>query len=221
MSRFKNLFFTGGDEIQDIPQPQPVVQSQQIKVPVETIATAAGTTINTIISSSSSGKINDKILDGLCSLMDSLNTGKSDYVLYKKSVDALKDYQSDEAARFLTAFVTLKPTNPDLTKEGLLDSLEQYIKAIQYEQDNVLKDLSNEKSDKLNYLEKIIDQQSNELAVYEQKVIDLKKSISDNSAQLLVKRSDFQNKENDFKATVAVVLDQLNSDKSKINAILK
>jgi hypothetical protein len=218
MSRFRNLFFVD-EKNQEKEQLEPVVKPPT-KTITETVSPVVSAQTNTEVSSVP-GKVSEQILEQLCLLMDSLNTGRADYLQYKKSVDALKEYQPDESARFLTAFITLKPLNPDLTKGGLLDSVDQYIKLITNEKGQGLQELDNIRKDEIGSLEKSLEHQAKELVTLEAKIADLKKSISDKSAQVLAKRSEFQIKENDFNATVTVILNQLQSDRNKISQILK
>jgi hypothetical protein len=223
---FKDLFITKIEDKKAEPvSVATVTQSAAIPVPVAQLLTPpqeiSGAVTTTPTVQSQSGEVNTQVLEQLCTLMDKTDTGKSNYLTFKKSVDALKEYQPDENARFLTAFITLKPTNTELTKEGLINSVSKYIKLIEEEHSHGQKELAEVRNEVIGKQEKIIELQSQELTSMEQKVIELKRSISEISSEILSKKNEFQKKEEDFNITIEMVLNQLNNDKSKIETILK
>ena len=227
LGKLVNLVLTDGDETQQLPATGTVPLStgtMPSSVTAEKVIPASVYSQqgdNMVIPPSTSGKVNEQVLEQLCVLMDSLDTGRANYLKYKKSVDALKEYQPDESARFLTAFISLRPNNPDLTKDGLMASVDRYISLVTNEGKMGLDDLNELRKNEIGAIEKSLEARATELAGLEQKVENLRRSIADDSANVLAKRSDYQNKEDDFNATIAVVLNQLQEDKVKINQILK
>lgn len=82
---------------------------------------------------------NQELLEKLYSFLGDANVPHPNYVELKQAVvnPALRQRIADEATRYFVAFTTLQSANKDLTKEAIIESIDQYIKLLQFEQSNV------------------------------------------------------------------------------------
>ena len=75
------------------------------------------------------GQVNDDLLQKLCQVMEDSNLPGPDYLELKNVAnnDDMKRTVPDEVQRFMVAFITMKSSNPEMTKERVIKSIDEYI----------------------------------------------------------------------------------------------
>lgn len=79
------------------------------------------------------GKVDKALASKLYSVFDEQSDEGTDidFIKFKKATDSLKNIQPEEKIRYASTFLTLKVTNPTLSKEYLIQTLEKCIGLIE------------------------------------------------------------------------------------------
>ena len=168
-----------------------------------------------------SGKIDQTLLNKLCSALDEQAVEGIDYLKFKKSVDSLKDFQPEENIRFMTAFVTLKATNPTLSKTYLMQTIDKYIESMEQERKVGLNQLKALRTKDVDKKEQEIAEAIKKVEKMKEEIQQLTRFISETELGMIDKKNEIAMREADFNATVDKVVNQLKNDKEKINTIIK
>ena len=127
----KSAFVTEVEEQQEIQQPLPVQSSVQTTVAVPSVR----------ITPNIEGQIDEDLLQKLCQKMEDSNLPGPDYLELKNVAnnDDMKRAIPDESQRLMVAFITMKSSNPEMTKESLemLDTMEDMLEAMKTKENKV------------------------------------------------------------------------------------
>jgi len=219
---FRNLIFENAkpaeDEKKEQSQPGTVANKPPSPPPVfENIQKEQ--TINNHITIS--GKIDQTLLNKLCAALDEQTVEGIDYLKFKKSVDSLKDFQPEENIRFMTAFVTLKATNPTLSKGYLMQTIDKYVELMEKERQVGLNQLKALRTKDVDKKEQEITEAIKKVEKMKEEIQQLTRFISETEIETTDKKNEFTMREADFNVTVDKIVNQLKNDKEKINTIIK
>lgn len=167
------------------------------------------------------GKVDKALLAKLCRVLDEQPAQDIDYVKFKKAADSLKAIQPEENVRFASTFLTLKVTNPKLSKEYLIQTIDKYIGLMEQERKVGMDQLKGLRS-------KDVDTKNNEIAEARRNVekmkadiLRLSKFIAETETDIISKQNEIAVKEADFNTTINSMINQLKNDRTKIESYIK
>lgn len=174
-----------------------------------------------IMNQTISGKVDQTLLNKLCTALDEQPAEGIDYLKFKKSVDSLKDFQPEENIRFTTAYVTLKATNPKFSKDYLIQTIDKYINLMEQERKVGMQQLKDLRSKDIDKKEKELIDAAKNVEKMKAEIQRLTRFISETEIELNNKRNEFTIREADFNTTVDKIVNQLKNDRTKIDTIIK
>lgn len=168
------------------------------------------------------GQVNDDLLQKLCQVMEDCNLPGPDYLELKNVAnnDDMKRTVPDEVQRFMVAFITMKSSNPEMSKERVIKSIDEYIGMMENERKTGHEQLQciwNERVDTQRVL----------VENAEKRIAELRKELQEQIAFVQNKNNEIAAASNEcninkanFDATVDFLVKNLSDDKVKLNQIL-
>ena len=216
-SSIKSAFVT---EIEDeAPQTVEPVKGKAVQVPQQ-VTVALPTNIQVV--KSIEGMVDDELLQKLCQAMEDSNLPGPDYLELKNVAnnDDMKRAMPDESQRLMVAFITMKSGNPEMTKERVITSIDEYIKMMESERtvghqqlQTIWDEQVEAKKTLVTDAEKRIAELQAELQERLQFVQTMNNEIADASNKCNINKANFD-------ATVNFLVKNLTDDKAKLNLIL-
>ena len=219
----KSIFFDEASETQQpvvntqTQQPhQAPVQQQQVVVqqPSYAIQTPNGVLV-------------PEIYEALKQVLEKRNFPGPDYLELKSSANAMKQFLPDENQRFQASYATLKATSPKLTKEIILESIDNYIKFIENERADSEVELKaiydsevSTRKVKIDQLSSQIEEAKVKITEYQNLIMKVSQDINTISGEMLSKQSELEIKKNNFDVTINTFVSDLKSDKIKIETLI-
>lgn len=217
----KNAFVTEiPDEIPSVVEEKNVAPAPQIGQtvanPPQAMFVHTGT-LKTI-----EGQVNDELLQKLCQAMEDSNLPGPDYLDLKNVAnnDDMKKAMPNEIQRLTVAFITMKSTQPEMTKERVLTSIDEYIKMMEHERSvghEQLNVIWNEK----------VDSQKERVTQAEKRIVELQAELQELIQFVQTTNNDIASASNEcninkanFDATVDFLINSLSDDKIKLNNAL-
>ena len=213
----KNAFVTEIEE--ENPQAGESIKGTPVQVPQQ-VTVSIPTNIQT--TKVIEGMVDDELLQKLCQAMEDSNLPGPDYLELKNVAnnDDMMRAMPDESQRLMVAFITMKSGNPEMTKERVITSIDEYIKMMEaertvgHQQLQVIWDEQVEaKRNLVTDAEKRIAELQAELQEKVQFVQTMNNEIAAASNQCNINKANFD-------ATVNFLVKNLSDDKTKLNLIL-
>lgn len=223
-SALKSAFVT------EIPDETPVVTSNKVEQKesqkVQQVQSAQPMFITTSLPQTApskiEGQVNESLLQQLCKAMEDSNLPGPDYLELKNVAnnDDMKKAIPDETQRLTVAFITMKSSNPSMTKERVLSSIDEYIKIIENERKNGHEQLN------AIWAEKVESEKEN-VARAEQEIIELQAKLQELLNFVQTKNNEIATTSNEcninkanFDTTVDFLVNNLTNDKTKLSNTL-
>lgn len=168
------------------------------------------------------GHVNDELLQKLCQVMEDSNLPGPDYLELKNVAnnEEMKKAIPNEVQRLAVAFITMKSSNAQMTKERVLTSIDEYIKMMENERVNGHKQLNDI------WDEKVISQKE-AVSNAEQKISQLQTELQELLQFVQIKNNEIATASNEcninkanFDATVDFLVNNLKEDKIKLTNTL-
>lgn len=216
----KNAFVTEiPDEVQsttvnNATQEVPTVNQTVPPAPIFSTTTSTPKTIE--------GQVDDELLQKLCQVMEESNLPGPDYLELKNVAnnDEMKKAMPNETQRLNVAFITMKSSSPDMTKERVLSSIETYIQMMENE-----RKAGHEQLDKI--WQERVESQRSAVSVAEAEIVKLQKELQELAQFVQNKNNEIAQASNEcninkanFDATVDFLVNNLTEDKAKLINIL-
>jgi hypothetical protein len=210
------------------------ITPQTNKAQVPSVNTSNVQSAQVISSSKLAGEVSQKIVDELCNVLNERNLPGPDYLEVRNAANALKEILNDDNQALKTAFVTIKTTNPDFTKQIVFDSIDAYIKIVENERLQGKKSLEDKRNIEINARENSISDLGaanvncqTEIETHEKKISELRTKILKNSESITSIRTEIAKseviitkQELDFNSSVDFMLSKLNNDKQNLLKLL-
>lgn len=169
------------------------------------------------------GQVNVDLLQKLCTKMDESNLPGPDYLEVKNLAnnDDMKNTIPDEMQRFMVAFITIKSSNSEMTKERVITSIDEYIKMMENERQighNELQSIWNEKVEAKKVL---ITEAEKRIAELQAELQEKIKFVQTTNNEIAASSNECNINRANFDATVDFLVKNLTDDRSKLNVILK
>lgn len=204
------------------PTPQPVVQPQ----PVVSVQSPVAT--NTLIQPVQGngqvvGQVDSNILENLCMVLDEKNLPGPDYLELKSAANdaVMQKAIPDETARFTCAYISMKVNAPHLNKEVIIGSIDKYVEYLEAERQNGLDELAIKWKEEVDDKEALVDAAQKELLELQEALNAKIKFISETTAEITTSKNQCNVSKANFNATVDYVINNLNTDRTKLSEILK
>lgn len=216
----KNAFVT---EIPDeVPSTTVNNATQEVPTVNQTVPPAPIFSTTTSTPKTIEGQVDDELLQKLCQVMEDSNLPGPDYLELKNVAnnDEMKKAMPNETQRLNVAFITMKSSSPDMTKERVLSSIETYIQMMENE-----RKAGHEQLDKI--WQERVESQRSAVSVAEAEIVKLQKELQELAQFVQNKNNEIAQASNEcninkanFDATVDFLVNNLTEDKAKLINIL-
>lgn len=173
------------------------------------------------------GVPNETVLKTLANVLDERNLPGPDYYELALTAKGLANILPDENTRYKVAFTTIQTNDNRLTKNVIIDSLDTYIQIMEHERKVGLNELEEEKQRKVVQIRNSVNDKITNISNLRQQILVLQQTIDQELADVEKVQSEanqreleINKQERDFNASVDLMVQQLKSDKEKLNSIL-
>ena len=169
------------------------------------------------------GQVDANILENLCTVLDEKNLPGPDYLELKSAANdaVMQKAIPDETARFTCAYISMKVNAPHLNKEVIINSIDKYIEYLESERQSGLNELAIKWKEEVDDKEALVDTAQKEVQELQEALNAKIMFISETTAEITTSKNQCTVSKANFSATVDYVINNLNTDKTKLNEILK
>jgi chromosome segregation ATPase len=169
--------------------------------------------------------VDKKAADFLTAALAKAMPAEFDYMKYRKSLNALKDLNLDEATAFKSAFATARTMG--LTKEQLVQSANRYLSVLMREKKqfddalgNQVNERVNAKKDEVIKLQQRIEELKQKISEYETKISEFQKRIDTSDDDVEEARQKIDETKQRFESAFQAFIEFINKDLDHINQYL-
>lgn len=168
------------------------------------------------------GQVDDELLQKLCQAMEDSNLPGPDYLELKNVAnnEDMKKTIPDEVQRLMVAFITMKSSNPEMTKERVVNSIGEYIGMMENERLIGHEQLQRIWDEKVVAPKRMVEDA-------EKRIAELQKELQEQIQFVQAKNNEIASASNEcninkanFDATVDFLVKNLTDDKVKLSQIL-
>lgn len=168
------------------------------------------------------GQVDDALLQKLCQAMEDSNLPGPDYLELKNVAnnDEMKKAMPNEIQRLTVAFITMKSSSPDMTRDRVLNSIDAYINMMENE-----RKVGHEQLDQI-WQERVESQRSavleaeTEIANIQKKLQELSQFVQTKNNEIAAASNECNINKANFDATVDFLVNNLAEDKAKLTNAL-
>jgi len=219
LKNLKSLFVVEEDSPKE-PKETPSDSKDDAKPAASTPKQTVSTTI------SSSGAVDNRILEKLLKVIEANNLEGFDYLEYKKSLKALEKMPMDEATKYRSAFATASTMGVTLSK--LVESANHYLGILKSENSNFTTASKDEVKRRVSDKEGQVTQYENLIKEKSEKIKALTEEISKHQAQIEQLKADISKGKGkidktlvDFEQSYLYLKNQLETDVANMTKYLK
>jgi len=166
------------------------------------------------------GVVDNKFVDTLTSIIEQNNLPGQDYFEFKQSIEGMKMIAGmTDQQKFQTVFTVLSLQG--CTKAILLGSLDKYVSIIQSEKTNFDKEMQSQYQAKVTAKLAEAESAKKEMETLTKRMAELNSIILNVTQDAGAKEMELRATEANFKASADVIINEMLSDKEKINNYLK
>lgn len=221
----KGAIFTVVPDETKVEEAQPV-QESVVKQPVVNVqpTVVTSTLIQTVQDNGQVvGQVDTNILENLCTVLDEKNLPGPDYLELKSAANdaQMQSAIPDENNRFTCAYISMKVNSPQLSKTTIINSIDKYIEYLEKEREGGLSELAIKWKEEVEDKEVLVEAAQKELVELQETLNAKIKFISDTNAEITNSKNQCTINKANFNTTVDYIINGLNTDKMKLNEILK
>ena len=192
---------------------QPVIQQSVVSQPVFS---------PTIHPTSITGKVDNDLLQKLCQAMEDSNLPGPDYLELKNVAnnDEMQKAMPDETQRLMVAFITMKSSNADMTKERVLSSIDEYIKMIELERKKGHEQLNSIWNEKVEARKQSVLDSEKRIETLQKELQELVQYVQKMNNEISVSSYECDTNKANFDTTVDFLVNNLKEDKVKLTNTL-
>lgn len=208
----KSAFVTEVEEQQEVQQPLPVQSSVQTTVAVPSVR----------ITPNIEGQIDEDLLQKLCQKMEDSNLPGPDYLELKNVAnnDDMKRAIPDESQRLMVAFITMKSSSPEMTKERIVTSIDEYVKMMETERSIGHEQLNAIWNEEVEAKKTLISEAEARIAELQKELQEKVQFVQTMNGEIATSSNKCTTNRVNFDHTVDFIVKSLNDDKSKLSIIL-
>ena len=168
------------------------------------------------------GQVNDDLLQKLCQAMEDSNLPGPDYLELKNVAnnDEMKKAMPNEIQRFNVAFITMKSSAPEMTRDRVLDSIDSYIQMMENERKMGHEQLDVIWNEKVESQRAAVTEAEVEIANLQKKLQELSQFVQTKKNEIAVASNECNINKANFDATVDFLVNNLAEDKAKLASVL-
>ena len=218
-SSIKSAFVT------EIPDEAPAVVENNVKKEVSTPQTTSQpmfTVTSAPASNVIEGQVNDELLQKLCQVMEDSNLPGPDYLELKNVAnnDEMKKAMPNEIQRLTVAFITMKSSSPEMTKERVLNSIDSYIQMMENERKAGHEQLDQIWNVKVESQRAAVSDAEHEIASLQQRLQERIEFVRTKTNEIAEESNKCNINKANFDATVDFLVNNLANDKTKLSNAL-
>jgi alpha-D-ribose 1-methylphosphonate 5-triphosphate diphosphatase PhnM len=204
--------------VTEVPDENPVVETKQsvdekvsqTKQPVFVVPSSTQKTIE--------GQVNDELLQKLCQAMEDSNLPGPDYLELKNVAnnDDMKRAMPDEIQRLTVAFITMKSSNPEMTKERVITSIDDYINMMENERKVGHEQLEVIWNEKVESRKQVVANAEQRIAQIQAELKELVTFVQNENNEIASAVNECNINKANFDTTVDFLVNNLISDKNKL-----
>lgn len=204
--------------VTEVPDENPVVETKQsvdekvsqTKQPVFVVPSSTQKTIE--------GQVNDELLQKLCQAMEDSNLPGPDYLELKNVAnnDDMKRAIPDEIQRLTVAFITMKSSNPEMTKERVITSIDDYINMMENERKVGHEQLEVIWNEKVESRKQVVANAEQRIAQIQAELKELVTFVQNENNEIASAVNECNINKANFDTTVDFLVNNLISDKNKL-----
>jgi alpha-D-ribose 1-methylphosphonate 5-triphosphate diphosphatase PhnM len=182
----------------------------QTKQPVFVVPSSTQKTIE--------GQVNDELLQKLCQAMEDSNLPGPDYLELKNVAnnDDMKRAMPDEIQRLTVAFITMKSSNPEMTKERVITSIDEYINMMENERKVGHEQLEVIWNEKVESRKQVVANAEQRIAQIQAELKELVTFVQNENNEIASAVNECNINKANFDTTVDFLVNNLISDKNKL-----
>jgi uncharacterized protein YqfA (UPF0365 family) len=218
----KNAFVT------EIPDETPsVVEEKNVVQTPHVVQSVAQTPQSMFISTASApkaieGQVDDELLQKLCQAMEDSNLPGPDYLELKNVAnnEEMKRAMPNEIQRLTVAFITMKSSSPEMTKERVLNSIDSYIQMMENERKAGHEQLDQIWNVKVESQRAAVSEAEHEIASLQQRLQERIEFVRTKTNEIAEESNKCNINKANFDATVDFLVNNLANDKTKLSSAL-
>lgn len=168
------------------------------------------------------GQVDDELLQKLCQVMEESNLPGPDYLELKNVAnnDEMKKAMPNETQRLNVAFITMKSSSPDMTKERVLSSIDTYIQMMENERKAGHEQLDLIWQERVESQRSAVIEAEAEIANIQKKLQELVQFVQTKNNEIAAASNECNINKANFDATVDFLVNNLTEDKAKLINVL-
>lgn len=168
------------------------------------------------------GQVDNTLLQKLCQAMEESNLPGPDYLELKNVAnnDEMKKAMSDEIQRLTVAFITMKSSSPDMTRDRVLNSIDKYINMMENERKAGHEQLDQVWQERVESQRSAVLEAEAEIANLQKKLQELVQFVQTKNSEIATASNECNINKANFDATVDFLVTNLAEDKAKLTNVL-
>ena len=218
-SSIKSAFVT------EIPDEAPAVVENNVKKEVSTPQTTSQpmfTVTSAPASNVIEGQVNDELLQKLCQVMEDSNLPGPDYLELKNVAnnDEMKKAMPNEIQRLSVAFITMKSSTPEMTRERVLNSIDSYVEMMEKERQTGHAQLEAIWQERVETQKAAVVEADKQIVEMQKKLGELVSFVQNKTNEIAAATNECNINKANFDATVDFLVKNLADDKAKLTNVL-
>jgi alpha-D-ribose 1-methylphosphonate 5-triphosphate diphosphatase PhnM len=154
--------------------------------------------------------------------MEDSNLPGPDYLELKNVAnnDDMKRTVPDEVQRFMVAFITMKSSNPEMTKERVNKSIDEYIGVMENERKTGHEQLQRIWNERVDTQKELVENAEKRIAELQMELQEQIAFVQNKNNEIAAASNECNINKANFDATVDFLVKNLSDDKVKLNQIL-
>lgn len=194
---------------------QDVVPSQQTGQPMFTVTATPTTHVI-------EGQVNDELLQKLCQAMEDSNLPGPDYLELKNVAnnDEMKKAMPNEIQRLTVAFITMKSSTPEMTRDRVLNSIDSYIQMMENERKTGHAQLEAIWQERVESQRQAVTEAEERIVKLQKELGELVSFVQNKTNEIAAATNECNINKANFDATVDFLVKNLADDKAKLTNVL-
>jgi alpha-D-ribose 1-methylphosphonate 5-triphosphate diphosphatase PhnM len=168
------------------------------------------------------GQVDDALLQKLCQVMEDSNLPGPDYLELKNVAnnDEMKKAMPDEIQRLTVAFITMKSSTPEMTRDRVLNSIDSYIQMMENERKTGHAQLETIWQERVESQRKAVTDAEERIVTLQKELGELVSFVQNKTNEIAAATNECNINKGNFDATVDFLVKNLADDKAKLANVL-
>lgn len=168
------------------------------------------------------GQVDDALLQKLCQVMEDSNLPGPDYLELKNVAnnDEMKKAMPNEIQRLTVAFITMKSSAPEMTRDRVLNSIDSYIQMMENERKTGHTQLETIWQERVESQRKAVTDAEERIVTLQKELGELVSFVQNKTNEITAATNECNINKANFDATVDFLVKNLVDDKAKLTNVL-